>query len=67
MSYQVGTVLPWWIKRYVLMQKGATCPPLYTFDGKVSNDDDFVETVRRQSKATPDSRRGSLARAVNKF
>ena len=32
MAYQTGTVLPWWIKRYVMMQKGATCPPLYDMD-----------------------------------
>ncbi|KAK1988157.1 hypothetical protein LZ30DRAFT_777020 [Colletotrichum cereale] len=28
-SYQLGTVLPWWTKRYVLQRKGAACPPLY--------------------------------------
>lgn len=28
-KYQLGTVLPWWIKRYVLQNKGAVCPPLY--------------------------------------
>lgn len=31
--YQGGKVLPWWIKRYVLMQKGAVCPKLYS-DGE---------------------------------
>jgi sugar porter (SP) family MFS transporter len=27
--YQLSTVLPWWIKRYIMRQKGAVCPPLY--------------------------------------
>jgi len=27
-KYQVGTVLPWWFRRYVLFQKDAYCPPL---------------------------------------
>lgn len=31
--YQVGTVLPWWVRRYVLMRKGEVCPELYT-DGE---------------------------------
>lgn len=36
MRYQLGTVLPWWFKRYVLMRKGAACPDLYKFE-----DEDF--------------------------
>ncbi|KAK2010015.1 hypothetical protein LZ32DRAFT_536788 [Colletotrichum eremochloae] len=28
-SYQLGTVLPWWTKRYVLQRKGGPCPELY--------------------------------------
>ena len=28
-GYQLGTVLPWWIKRYIFQQKGAVCPDLY--------------------------------------
>ncbi|WYZ35809.1 hypothetical protein EsH8_X_000456 [Colletotrichum jinshuiense] len=28
-SYQLKTVLPWWIKRWIFMKKGAPCPPLY--------------------------------------
>jgi len=31
-SYQLGTVLPWWFKRWVLFQRNATCPPLYQFE-----------------------------------
>jgi len=67
-KHQVGTVLPWWIKRYVLRKKGGPCPALYTFDGHVENDDDFVQAVRRQSQAAGiPERRGSIARMVNKF
>lgn len=28
-SYQVGTVLPWWLRRWVLLKKGEICPDLY--------------------------------------
>ncbi|KAK1624693.1 hypothetical protein BDP81DRAFT_106492 [Colletotrichum phormii] len=28
-SYQLKTVLPWWIKRWVFQKKGARCPDLY--------------------------------------
>lgn len=28
-AYQGGKVLPWWLRRYVLMRKGATSPDLY--------------------------------------
>lgn len=28
-KYQLGTVLPWWVKRYVFQDKAATCPELY--------------------------------------
>ncbi|KAI8296075.1 Polyol transporter 5 [Colletotrichum sp. SAR 10_98] len=28
-SYQLFTVLPWWIKRWVFQKKTAVCPPLY--------------------------------------
>ena len=68
MKYQVSTVLPWWIKRYVLRKKGEECPPLYTFDGHVDNDQEFVETIRRQSSvggAPP--RKYSIAALANKF
>jgi hypothetical protein len=32
MSYQVGTFVPYWLKRYVLMDKTARLPPLYHFE-----------------------------------
>ncbi|UQC91257.1 uncharacterized protein CLUP02_16791 [Colletotrichum lupini] len=28
-AYQVKTVLPWWIKRWIFRKKGAKCPDLY--------------------------------------
>ncbi|KAI1353233.1 sugar transporter-domain-containing protein [Xylaria sp. FL0043] len=31
-KYQFTKVLPWWFKRWVLFQKGATLEPLYHFD-----------------------------------
>lgn len=33
-KYQMGTVLPWWFKRYVFGNKSAVCPPLYRDDNK---------------------------------
>ena len=32
MSYQTGTWLPWWIKRYVFWNKSAKLQPLYRFE-----------------------------------
>lgn len=32
-SYQVGTALPWWFRRWILQKKGEECKPLYHFDG----------------------------------
>lgn len=31
-KYQVGTTLPWWCKRWLLFQRKAVRPPLYSFD-----------------------------------
>ena len=38
MSYQSGTWLPWFIKRYVFWNKSAELTPLYTFDKGVKKD-----------------------------
>ena len=38
MRYQMFTVAPWWIKRYVLFRKGAKCPELYQFENAVAAD-----------------------------
>lgn len=68
MKYQTGTVLPWWIKTYIMRKKGLVCPPLYVFDGHVENDDEYKETIRRASTAGPGSRRQSMAsKFVNKM
>ncbi|KPI43700.1 Polyol transporter 5 [Cyphellophora attinorum] len=69
MKYQCFTVLPWWFKRYIMRNKDAVCPPLYTFEGHVDNDDEFVQTIRRQSHAsgTGETRRFSLANVTKKL
>ena len=46
-QYQCTEVLPWYLKRWVMFQKGAVCPELYTFDGAVAEDQ------RRASRAVP--------------
>ena len=66
MSHQVGTVLPWWIKTYIFRRKIGPCPALWSFEGHVDTDREFVETIRRQSEATG-ARRSSIARFTNKF
>ncbi|KAA8903839.1 hypothetical protein FN846DRAFT_953338 [Sphaerosporella brunnea] len=35
-KYQTSVALPWWFKRYVLMQKNSRCEPLYHFDRGVA-------------------------------
>ena len=64
MSHQVGTVLPWWIKAKVLRRKIGPCPSLWTFDGRVDGDTEFIEKIRRQSEATG-ARRSSVAKFLN--
>jgi hypothetical protein len=51
MSHQCGTVLPWWIKRYVLRRNIGKCPALWSFDGHVENDKEFEQAIRRASVA----------------
>ncbi|KAI1615704.1 MFS transporter [Exophiala viscosa] len=68
MKHQVGTVAPWWIKTYIFRRKIGPCPSLWSFDGHVDGDQEFVETIRRQSHATQDGgahRRGSFARRIS--
>jgi hypothetical protein len=38
-SYQTGTALPWWFRRWVLMKKGEKLEPLYHFDHGVAGAD----------------------------
>lgn len=55
-KYQVTVVLPWWVKRYVLMRKNVVCPDLYhdhdqdsrahsTSTGSVKNQKEQVESA----------------------
>lgn len=67
--HQVFTVLPWWIRRYILRQK-VMCPQLYSFDGHVQSDAAFAQEVRRGSSAAAasGSRKQSLAdKIVNNY
>ncbi|KAF2805874.1 sugar transporter-like protein [Mytilinidion resinicola] len=67
MSHQCGTVLPWWVKRYVLRRKTGPCPALWSFDGHLAGGDkDFEEAVRRASVAAGEEppRRKSIVRKV---
>lgn len=38
MSYQMTKALPYFIKRWVLLQKGATLEPLYQFDNHLASE-----------------------------
>lgn len=69
MKYQCFTVLPWWFNKYVLRQKSGPCPELYTFEGHVDNDAEFVEKVRRESRASgmAPPKKLSIANLANKF
>ncbi|KAI9775686.1 MAG: hypothetical protein M1839_000953 [Geoglossum umbratile] len=51
MRYQLFVALPWWIKRYILMDKKATKKPLYNFEGR--HVEDAYDYVRKQSVAAP--------------
>lgn len=48
-SHQCGTVLPWWIKTWILRKKIGPCPSLVTFEGH--SDQNLKEEVRRASIA----------------
>jgi hypothetical protein len=69
MKHQCFTVLPWWIKTTILRRKIGPCPSLWSFDGHVDNDREFVETIRKQSEAMAGGRRrSSIAdRITNRF
>jgi hypothetical protein len=68
MRYQCFTVLQWWINKYIMRRKVEPCPPLYTFEGHVDNDVEFVEKIRRDSRASVQApRRFSVANLANKF
>ena len=44
-GYQYSVALPWWFKRWVFFQKGATKRPLYTFDQGITDH----STMRKSS------------------
>lgn len=49
--YQVGTWLPWFVKRYVLFDRSAVLPELYEFDDGIRKD---LKDVRRPSVVNKD-------------
>ncbi len=59
MSYQAGTWLPWFIKRYIFWNKSAELKPLYTFENGVMMDikeqKQHAERVRAESVARDDA------------
>ncbi|KAH6656454.1 hypothetical protein BKA67DRAFT_654791 [Truncatella angustata] len=62
--YQVREALPWWFKRWVLFQKGATLRPLYQFDSDDSDtneyDDSKAQTdFRETTELSGDSKPGA--------
>ncbi|KAH7355819.1 sugar transporter-like protein [Pyrenochaeta sp. MPI-SDFR-AT-0127] len=69
-SHQCGTVLPWWIKTWILRKKIGPCPSLITFEGGGENDQEFQEEVRRASIAAqggdPERRRSSIVEKARK-
>ncbi|RFU78957.1 hypothetical protein TARUN_3261 [Trichoderma arundinaceum] len=51
MKYQLTKTLPWWVKRWVLLQKDATLEPLYTLDVAEHHDSDDGEDKFENDKA----------------
>lgn len=49
MRHQVFTVLPWWIKTWILRKKIGPCPALWSFEGR--DEKEQQEAVRRASVA----------------
>lgn len=71
-SHQCGSVLPWWIKTWILRKKIGPCPSLITFEGGGENDQNFQAEVRRASIVAaggdPNRRRSSIVeKARNAF
>ncbi|OCK80664.1 MFS transporter [Lepidopterella palustris CBS 459.81] len=60
MSHQCGTVLPWWFKRYVLRRNTGPCPALWSFEGHVEGEKEYVEAIRRSSVAGGSERKKSI-------
>ena len=49
MSHQCFTVLPWWIKTWILRRKIGPCPSLWSFEGGHEVDTEFKEAARKAS------------------
>lgn len=45
-KHQCFRVAPWWFRTYVLRRRGLECPTLFTFDGHMANDADFVRSIQ---------------------
>jgi hypothetical protein len=48
MGYQLTKFLPWWIQRYVFMNKQAKLEPLYRFHG-VSGAEKYSASIRQSA------------------
>ncbi|KAK8210315.1 hypothetical protein M8818_003483 [Zalaria obscura] len=69
MAHQTGKVLPWWIQTYIFRRKVGPCPALWSFDGHVDNDEEFVKTIRASSISGEGGRKGSIigSKVINRF
>lgn len=67
LSHQWGTVLPWWISTYVMRRKIGPCPALWSFDGHVDNDEEFIAAARRGSVPEQQRQSSIVGKLANKF
>ncbi|KAF1357999.1 sugar transporter-like protein [Lizonia empirigonia] len=67
MRHQCFTVLPWWIKTWILRKKIGPCPSLWSFEG--GDEKEQQEAVRRASVAVagddPAQRRPSITEKIS--
>ncbi|PGH06335.1 hypothetical protein AJ79_06578 [Helicocarpus griseus UAMH5409] len=54
-SYQLFTVLPWWIRRYIFMRKSAVCPELYHLDFAADVEDKQRAAARETEAANAET------------
>lgn len=67
MRHQCYTVLPWWVKTWVLRRKIGPCPALWSFEGGGETDKQLAEEVRRASVAAQggeEPRRASITEKI---
>ncbi|KAJ5251538.1 hypothetical protein N7489_001948 [Penicillium chrysogenum] len=60
-KYQLTQVLPWWIKKYVLMRKDAVCPELYQVTEVYSAAPETVAVPQKHMKADENERHAEYA------